>query len=35
MLEDIVKLISTRPETVQQEAYEIYIQYLIETGYVN
>lgn len=35
VLEDIVKLISTQSVTVQREAYEIYIQYLIESGCVN
>lgn len=33
MLDDIVKLVSTQSETVQQEAYEIYTHYLIESGY--
>lgn len=32
VLEDIVKLISTQPETIQREAYEIYIQHMIESG---
>jgi len=35
MLDDIVKLVSTQSEVVQQEAYEIYIQHLIESGYLN
>lgn len=34
LLEDIVQLVSTQAENVQQEAYEIYVQYLIESGYV-
>ncbi|VVC25678.1 Hypothetical protein CINCED_3A000948 [Cinara cedri] len=32
VLEDLVKLISTQSEAVQQEAYEIYLQRLIEFG---
>lgn len=35
LLEDIVQLVCTQAENVQQEAYEIYIQYLIESGYVH
>lgn len=35
VLDDIVKLVSTQSETIQQEAYEIYIQRLIESGYIN
>ncbi|XP_050522143.1 uncharacterized protein LOC126894881 isoform X2 [Daktulosphaira vitifoliae] len=31
-LEDIVKLISTQSESIQLEAYEIYIKYLIDIG---
>lgn len=31
-LEDIVKLISAQSESVQLEAYEIYVKYLIEIG---
>lgn len=34
LLEDIVKLVSTQTENIQQEAYEIYVQYLIESGYI-
>ncbi|XP_060837150.1 uncharacterized protein LOC132919505 isoform X1 [Rhopalosiphum padi] len=35
VLEDIIKLVSTQSVTVQREAYEIYIQYLIESGFTD